>query len=106
MAARFTKLQNALDKGLDTMPAKVAIEQIDYWDEQLQGVEVSGVKGIVADLRALKGKLEAGGEVDGAALGKLLDDLGAKTGRLAGRVDDAKLAETLKQVGEGLEKSA
>jgi hypothetical protein len=105
MAARFTKLQHALQKGLKDMAAKAAIEQIDYWDEQLKGVEVSGTKGIVADLHALKTKLQAG-ETDGAGIAKLLDDLGAKTARVAGRVDDEKLAATLKEVGEGLERSA
>ncbi|KAB0679404.1 hypothetical protein [Aureimonas leprariae] len=105
MAARFTKLQNAIGKGLKDMAVKAAIEQIDYWDEQLKGVEVSGTKGIVTDLHSLKAKLQAS-EPDGEAVKKLLDDLGAKTARLAGRVDDEKLGATLKDVGEGLEKSA
>ncbi|WP_152046415.1 hypothetical protein [Aureimonas psammosilenae] len=105
MAARFTKLTHALEKGLKDMAAKAAIEQIEYWEEQLQGVEVSGTKGIVTDLHALKTKLQAD-DIDGAAVAKLLDDLGAKTVRVAGRVEDEKLSATLRQVGEGLEASA
>lgn len=105
MAARFTKLQNALSKGLKTMTAKAAIEQIDYWEEQLADVDISGAKGIHADLKSLKTKLSAD-EIDEAAVKKLLSELGGKTARIAGRVDDEKLGQTLKDVGDGLEKSA
>lgn len=105
MAARFTKLQNALSKGLKSMTAKAAIDQIDYWEGELGDVDVSGAKGILADLKSLKTKLSAD-EIDEAAVKKLLGELGAKTVRIAERVEDEKLGGTLKDVGEGLEGSA
>lgn len=105
MAARFTKLQNALTKGLKTMTAKAAVDQIEYWEGELEGVEVSGAKGIVSDLHSLKTKLQAD-EIDEAAVKKLLADLGGKTSRLADRVDDEKLGATLKDVGGNIEASA
>ncbi len=105
MAARFTKLQNALSKGLKSMAAKAAIEQIDYWEGELESVDVSGAKGIHSDLKSLKTKLSAD-EIDEAAVKKLLGELAGKTTRIAERVEDEKLAQTLKDVGAGLEKSA
>lgn len=105
MAARFTKLQNALTKGLKSMTVKAAVDQIDYWEEQLADVEVSGAKGILADLKSLKTKLSAD-EIDEAAVRKLLGELGGKTARIAERVEDEKLGTTLKEVGSGLDASA
>jgi hypothetical protein len=102
MAARFTKLQNALNKGLKDMAAKAAVEQIEYWEGELEKVDVSGAKGIMTDLKSLKTKLSAD-DVDGAVVKKLLADLGAKTSRIAERVEDDKLGATLKDVGSKIE---
>lgn len=105
MAARFTKLSHAIDAGIETMTAKAAVEQIEYWEDQLKDVDVAGAKGILTDLHSLKGKLQAE-TVDGAQVGKLLASLGEKTGKIADRVEDEKVAEQLKLVGEGLSKPA
>ncbi|KQT82252.1 hypothetical protein [Aurantimonas sp. Leaf443] len=104
MAARFTKLNNAMKSGLETMAVKAAVEQIEYWEEQLAEVEVSGAKGILSDLGSLKTKLQAE-EVDGAAVKKLLGSLGEKTAKIAGRVDDEAVSQHLTQVAQGLEKA-
>ncbi|WP_082675523.1 hypothetical protein [Aureimonas ureilytica] len=105
MPARFTKLDNAIKAGLKNMAAKAAIDQIEYWEEQLKDVDVSGSKGILADLHSLKTKLQAD-EVDGDAVKKLLADLGSKTAKVAGRVDDKSVSEHLEKVGKGLEEAA
>lgn len=101
MAARFTKLNNAIKSGIEDMPAKAAVEQIEYWEDQLKDVEITGAKGILTDLHALKAKLQAE-EVDGEQVKKILGQLGEKTGKIGGRVDDEKIAEQLKGVGEAL----
>lgn len=105
MAARFTKLNNAIKSGLETLAIKAAVEQIDYWQEQLADVETAGAKGIHSDLASLKTKLQAD-EVDGEAVKKLLGSLADKTEKIAGRVDDEKISEQLAGVGEGLQQAA
>ena len=103
MPARFTTLDHALDKGLETMKPDAAIKQIEYWENELKSVEVSGVKGVLADLHSLKTKL-AHDPIDGEAVKKLVEKLGGETLRIGGRVDGTA-AEKLKTVGEKLEKA-
>lgn len=105
MPARFTTLSNALDKGVETMKPDAAIKQIEYWENELKGVEISGVKGLLGDLESLKKKLQAD-EPDGDAIRKLVAKIGGETGRIAGRAEDDKVGEKLKDVGERLEKAA
>jgi hypothetical protein len=104
MPARFTTLTNAINKGLASMAAKSAVQQIEYWEEQLNDVDVSGVKGIQGDLHSLKTKLSAD-EVDGDAVKKLLSSLAEKTQKVSGRVEDKAVAEKLGAVADGLEKA-
>ena len=101
MPARFTTLNNALEKGLDSVKPDAAIKQIEYWEGELKDVDVSGVKGLLHDLESLKKKLQAD-ELDGPAVQKLVQKLGGETGRIAGRVD-GPAAEKLKEVGGKLE---
>ncbi len=104
MPARFTTLTNAINKGLKSMAAKSAVTQIEYWEEQLQDVEVTGVKGIQGDLHSLKTKLSAD-EIDEEAVKKLVASLAEKTKNISGRVEDQKVSEQLSAVAEGLEKA-
>ena len=105
MAARFTKLNNAIKAGLAETPVKAAVEQIEYWEDQLKDVDATGAKGITTDLHSLKTKLQAG-DVDGDAVVKLLKQLGDKTSKIAGKVDDEKVAEQLENLGAELGKLA
>jgi hypothetical protein len=104
MPARFTTLTNAIDKGLKTMAAKSAISQIEYWEDQLKDVDVTGVKGIQSDLHSLKSKL-SGDDIDGEAVKKVLASLAEKTKNISGRVEDKKVGEKLEAVADGLEKA-
>ena len=104
MPARFTSLNNAVEKGLETLKPAAGAKQIDTWTAELEKIEVSGSKGLLHDLESLKKKLEAD-EPDGEAVKKLLVKIGGETSRIAGRVDDEKLAATLKTLGEQLEKA-
>ena len=104
MAARFTTLSNALDKGVETMKPDAGVKQIEYWENELKDADFSGVKGLLADLEPLKKKLQAD-EPDDASIKKLLAKIGGETGRIAGRADDDKVAEKLKDVGAKLEQA-
>ena len=101
MAARFTTLVHALDKGLAHMTADAGVKQIDYWENELKDVDVSGVKGLLHDLESLKKKLQAD-EVDGKTVKTLLAKIGGETVRIAGRSDE-KIQPKLHEVGEKLE---
>lgn len=104
MPARFTTLNNAISKGLKSMAAKSAVSQIEYWEDQLKDLDVTGVKGIQGDLHSLKSKLTAD-DVDGDAVKKLLASLAEKTKNISGRVDDEKVAAQLSGVADGLAKA-
>jgi hypothetical protein len=104
MPARFTTLNNAISKGLQSMAAKSAVSQIEYWEEQLKDVDVTGVKGIQGDLHSLKSKLTAD-DIDGEAVKKVLASLAEKTKNISGRVEDQKVSEQLAGVAEGLEQA-
>ncbi|QQR40528.1 hypothetical protein [Devosia rhizoryzae] len=104
MPARFTTLNNAISKGLSSMAAKSAVSQIEYWEEQLKDVDVTGVKGIQGDLHSLKSKLTAN-DIDGEAVKKVLASLAEKTKNISGRVEDEKVSEQLAGVAEGLEQA-
>lgn len=105
MPARFTTLNNAIQKGLKSMAAKSAVSQIEYWEDQLKDVDVSGAKGILSDLHSLKGKLGAD-DIDGDAVKKLLGSLAEKTKNISGRVENEKVSEQLTGVADGLMKAS
>lgn len=102
MPTRFTTLDHALDKGLETMPAAAAVKQIETWETELKGAEFTGAKGLVHDLEALKKLLHAE-PVDGAAVQKIVAKLGGETTRSASHATDEKAKAKLKEVGEKLE---
>jgi len=104
MPARFTTLNNAISKGIKSMTAKSAVSQIEYWEDQLKDVDVSGTKGIQSDLHSLKSKLTAD-DIDSDAVKKLLGSLAEKTKNISGRVDDQKVSDQLSGVADGLAKA-
>ena len=105
MAARFTVLNNALEKGVETMKADAGVKQVEYWENELKGADFPGAKGLLHDLESLKKKLQAD-EPDGDAIKKLLAKLGGETTKAAGRAEDEAVAEKLTEVGGKLEKAA
>ena len=100
MPARFTTLGHQLDKGLDQIKAAEGVKQIEYWETELKDVELSGVKGLLHDMEALKKLLQAS-EPDSAKIKALLHKIGGETTRVGGRAEDVKAAEKIKEVGEG-----
>ena len=101
MPARFTTLDHAVEKGLDSLKPDAAVKQIEYWEGELKGVDTPGVKGLMHDLESLKKHLQAS-EIDGAAIQKLVQKLGGETGRIAARVE-GPVGEKLKTLGTKLE---
>lgn len=101
MPARFTTLNNALEKGFDSITPDAAVKQIEYWEGELKGVETAGVKGLLHDLESLKKHLQAA-DLDGPAVQKLVKKLGGETSHIAARVD-GPAAEKLKDLGQKLE---
>ena len=103
MPARFTTLNNQIDKGLHTIKADAGIKQIEYWENELKDVEVSGVKSLLHDLEALKKLLHAE-TPDDAKVKALVAKIGGETTRIGGRADD-KTADKIKELGGKLEKA-
>jgi hypothetical protein len=101
MPARFTTLNNAIKNGLQSMTVNAAVKQLEYWEDQLKDVEVTGVKGIQADLHSLKSKLQAD-DIDGDAVKTVLSSLAEKTKNISSRVDDEKVGTQLGTVAEAL----
>lgn len=104
MPARFTSLNNQLEKGLDSVKPDAAIKQIEYWENELKDVDVSGVKTLLHDLEALKKLLHAE-TPDEAKIKTLVGKIGGETTRIGGRADE-KTADKVKELGEKLEKAA
>ena len=101
MPARFTTLNTAIKNGLKSMTVNAAVKQIEYWEDQLKDVEVTGVKGIQTDPHSLKSKLQAD-DIDGDAVKTVLSSLAEKTKNISGRVDDEKVGTQLGTVAEAL----
>ena len=101
MPARFTTLNTAFKNGLKSMTTKAAVKQIEYWEDQLKDVDVTGVKGIQGDLHSLKTKLQDD-EIDGEAVKKLVASLAEKTKNISGRVEDEAVSQQLVAVADGL----
>ena len=84
--------------GLTGLTPQAAVTTIDEWIVKLGGLD--GTDDLVADLRQLKTAL-SGGELDGARIGGLLQEIGSETRRLAaGNQAVGGLGEALESAGE------
>ncbi len=97
---RYAATLKALKAGVQSMTAKAAVKNIEGWEEELEKVEVSGIKTLLKDLESLKKHLQKE-EIDGAAVRKLVAKLGKETVAISGRVD-GKDAGKIKEIGEAL----
>ncbi len=99
MALKFAGTMNAINRGLDaTKPTKGA-DMVEDWEAALADSEVSGSKGILRDLAALRKQLERD-EPDADRVHALLHRLGAATTKIADKADGSQ--EKLKALGEAL----
>ena len=105
MPQRFTATENAIEKGLDKATPKAGAKLVEDWIKELESVEVTGVKGLHGDLVALEKELTKEAP-NGEHIQKLLGKIGPSTVKMADKVDDAKVAEKVRSLGEALGQSA
>jgi hypothetical protein len=105
MPARFTAMQNAFEKGIEKTKPDAAVKIIQGWEDELAKTDVAGAKGIAGDLESLRKALEKD-EPDSGRITKLLGELAESTKKIAGRVEDEKIAAKLDELGGALENSA
>ena len=99
MAIKFAGTMNAINRGLDgTKPDKGA-HLIEDWEAALADTEVSGAKGILRDLTALRKQLE-NASPNADRIHALLHRLGAATVKIADKAD--KNADKIKALGQAL----
>jgi hypothetical protein len=104
MPARFTATQNAFEKGIENTKPNAAVKMIQGWEDELAKTDVSGAKGIAGDLESLRKALEKE-EPDGGRITRLLGELAESIKKIAGRVEDEKIAAKLEELGGALENS-
>ena len=99
MAVKFAGTMNAINRGLDeTKPTKGA-DMVEDWEAALADVEISGSKGILRDLGALRKQLEKDAP-DADRVHALLHRLGVATTKIADKAD--KSQDKLKALGEAV----
>ena len=99
MAIKFAGTMNAINRGLDGTKATKGADMIEDWETALADSEVSGSKGILRDLQALRKQLEKD-TPDADRVHALLHRLGTATTKIADRAD--KSQDKLKALGEAL----
>ena len=99
MAVKFAGTMNAINRGLADTKANKGADMVEDWEAALADVEVSGAKGILRDLGALRKQLEKS-EPDADRVHALLHRLGAATTKIADKAD--KSQDKLKALGEAL----
>lgn len=97
MPADFTPTTTAIDGGLDQVAPADAVQVIEYWEDQLDGVQ--GGEAVLADLGKLKTHLQAT-PIDTAGVQELTRKLGAQTTKLG--ANDTDVAD----LGQRLERAA
>jgi len=96
----FAATTNAFEKGFENIKPAAAVKLIEGWEEALKDAEITGAKGIVADLERLKKALEAG-EPDAEKIKTLTHKLGEATAKIAGHADD-KSKDKVAELGKAL----
>ena len=104
MPQRFAATNNAIEKGLENATPKSAIGLIESWEQELDSADFSGAKGIRADLERLKKELQKD-EPKGETVTKIIGKLGAATTKSADKVEDEKVAEQVRNLGQALTSS-
>jgi uncharacterized protein YmfQ (DUF2313 family) len=99
MAIKFSATTNAVNRGLETTKPDKGAHLIEDWEAALADTEVSGAKGILRDLQALRKQLE-GDKPNADRIHALLHRLGAATVKIADKAD--KNGDKIKALGEAL----
>lgn len=99
MAVKFAGTMNAINRGLDETKLTKGADMVEDWEAALADVEISGSKGILRDLGALRKQLEKDAP-DADRVHALLHRLGVATTKIADKAD--KSQDKLKALGEAL----
>ncbi len=99
-AAKLDATIKAANGGITKLSPDQAVKNIEGWEEYLGKHEAPGVKAVVADLGKLKTHLQSG-EIDSAAIEKLVKKLGHDTEKVKG---EGPNAAKIKELGEALAK--
>lgn len=92
----------ALKKGVTSMAAKTAVNNIEGWQKKLDESDKSSLKTLSKELDQLKDLLQED-EPDGKAIGKLMTKLGNQTSKAASGADEDE--DKIKELGELLVKA-
>ena len=101
MPKRFAATENAIEKGLSHTKPEAGAKLVHEWSAELEKVEISGAKGVHADLDRLAKELEKA-EPRHDTVVKLLGKLGPATLKLADKVEDEKVAAKVRELGQAL----
>ena len=101
---RFETTLSALKQGAKSFTIEKATSNIEGWEDYLSKHDHEGVKKVVTGLGKLKKLLNAG-ELDGAAIQKLVQQLGKDTVAVAGDEETAT-AKHIRDLGEALSKAS
>ena len=104
MPKRFAATNTAIEKGLENATPKAAIGLIEGWETELENADFTGSKGLHGDLGKLKKELQKDSP-KGETITKLVGRLGAATTKSADKVDDDKVAEQVRSLGQALTSS-
>lgn len=101
MPKRFAATENAIEKGLSHTKPEAGAKLVHEWSAALAETDVSGAKGVHADLDRLAKELEKP-EPKHDTIVKLLGKLGPATLKLADKVEDEKVAAKVRELGQAL----
>ncbi len=99
MAIKFAGTTNAINRGLESTKPDKGAHLIEDWEAALADLDVSGAKGILRDLAALRKQLE-GTTPNADRIHALLHRLGAATTKIADKAETN--GDKLKALGEAL----
>ena len=105
MPKRFAATENAFEKGITKTTPQAGAKLVADWAKELEKLDTPGAKAIHSDLLQLEKELTKD-DPDGDRLKKIMNKLGSETTKIAGKVDDEKVAEKLRSLGEGLTEAA
>jgi hypothetical protein len=101
MPKRFAATEGAVEKGLENTKPAAGAKLVHEWSTELEKVDVAGAKGIHNDLERLAKELEKD-EPDSAKIEKILGKLGPATVKIADKIEDEKVAEKTRSLGQAL----
>jgi len=99
MAIKFAATLNAVNRGLDSTKPDKGAHLVEDWETALADTDVTGSKGILRDLQALRKQLEKDSP-DTERVHTLIHRLGEATTKIADKAE--KNGDKLRELGQAL----